>query len=149
MTINKLLEEEAYKEEDTIEEAKHTEGNEYPRYWHEYTKEEKEKNPSLKGHGIWIYKHREAMGVDANEKMVVHHIDGDKNNFDPENLALVSRSEHCKIDPNARKHFGCKVKGCTNPHYQHGYCLKHFMQKYRSGEFGHYDPKKNESKKNR
>lgn len=138
MTIEELLTEEAYKKDETLEEAKHVNPNEYPRYWHEYTKEEKEKNPDLKGHGKWIYKHREALGVDSDEEMVVHHINNDKNDFDPENLALVTRAEHCRIDPNARKHFGCKVEGCRNPHYEHGYCLKHFMQLYRKGKFGHH-----------
>lgn len=153
MNLDELLNKE---EEDILSEAKHTRSDEYPRYWHHFTPEEKEQYVK-EGHkpksGIWVYRHREAMGLDYHDKdKVVHHKSHDKNDYSKENLQIVTRSEHAIIDPN-RKIYGddekCKIKGCGNSIYSHYLCYKHYMQKYRKGEFGNYDPKKNKSKKDR
>lgn len=150
MNLDELLDKE---EKDILDEAKHTRSDEYPRYWHHFTPEEKEQYVK-EGHkpkaGIWIYRHREAMGLDYHDKdKVVHHKSRDKNDYSKENLQIVTRSEHAIIDPNARKCWKCSKKGCGNEHFAHGLCFKHYMQMYRKGEFGNYDPKKNKSKKDR
>lgn len=145
MKINEILDQEAYI---NIDEAHHTTELEYNRKWVEYTKEEREAHPE-KGYGYWELEHRKNMGVNSDEPKIVHHKDGNKHNNSPDNLMLITRAEHCKIDPNARKHYGCKIKGCKNPHYAKGYCLKHYMEKFRDGKFGHYNPKNNKSRKDR
>lgn len=90
------------------------------------------------------------MGLDYHDKdRLVHHKSHDKKDYNKNNLQIVSRSEHAIIDPNARKCFKCKIEGCGNEHYSHGLCFRHYMQKYRKGEFGNYNPKKNRSKKER
>ena len=33
-----------------------------------------------------------------------------------------------------RKHVGCKVEGCKNPHEAHGYCPSHYMKFHRHGD---------------
>lgn len=136
-----------------LDEAKHTRSDEYPRYWHHFTPEEKEQYVK-EGHkpksGCWIYKHREAMGLDYHDKdKIVHHRNRNKNDYDKKNLQVVSRSEHAIVDPNARKNFKCKMQGCGNEHYAHGLCRKHYMRLYRNNKFGNYDEAKNRSKKER
>lgn len=133
-----------------IEEAKHTNPNEYERVWVEFPKNEKHYYQSGKRkYGKWVYKHKEKMGVKETKNLVVHHKDNNKKNNSKSNLVVVTRAEHCRIDPNARKFTDCKVKGCKNKHYSHHLCLTHYMQRYRSGKIGNYDKSKNYSKKNR
>lgn len=149
MNLDELLDE----EEKILDEAIHVKASDYDRYWHHFTPEEKERY-TKEGHvpksGVWIYKHREAMGLDYHDKdKLVHHRNHDKHDYSKDNLQIVSRSEHAIIDPNARKHFKCSVPGCGNEHYSHKLCFRHYMQKYRKGEFGNYDPKKNKAKKER
>lgn len=150
MNLDELLDKE---EEDILSEAKHTRSDEYPRYWHHFTPEEKEQYVK-EGHkpkaGIWIYRHREAMGLDYHDKdKVVHHKSRDKNDYSKENLQITTRSEHAIIDPNARKCWKCSKKGCGNEHYAHNLCYKHYMQMYRKHKFGNYDKSKNKSLKDR
>lgn len=38
----------------------------------------------------------EELGRELGSNEMVHHIDGDKLNNTPENLSVVSRSEHCR-----------------------------------------------------
>ncbi len=129
MNLDKLLDKE---EVDMLSEAKHTSCLEYERRWYEMSKKEAEKYNTAHGthiHGYWVYDHREAAGCKYGDKRVVHHIDRDKHDNDPDNLQAVSRAEHCRIDPNALKHEGekCKVKGCDEPYYAHGLCRHHYM----------------------
>lgn len=145
MTINEILSDLTY-----IDEAKHTRPDEYDRKWMEYPKDEKHYYPSGKRkYGRWIYGHKEAMGVGEDKNKVVHHKNHNKHDNRPSNLQVCTRSEHCKIDPNARKFTDCKVPGCKNSHYSHHLCLKHYMQKYRKGKIGNYDKSKNYSKSSR
>lgn len=152
MNLDELLDK---NEEEILDEAKHTRSDEYTRYWHHFTPEEKEQYVK-EGHkpksGIWVYKHREAMGLDYHNKdVIVHHKDHDKHNYKKSNLKILSRAEHVREDPNALKHAGekCKEPGCGNSYYARGYCYKHYIAHFRKGEFGHYDPSKNKSKKER
>ena len=141
MNLDEILEEE---ENDILSEWHHTRSDEYPRIWHHFTPEEKEQYVK-EGHkpksGIWIYKHREAMGLDYHDKdVIVHHKNRDKNNYEKTNLQIVDRATHARIDPNAKKYSEndkCKEKGCGNSVYSHYYCYKHYMKHYRKGEFGH------------
>lgn len=141
MTLDELLQ----KNEEDIFEAIHTQASDYLRYWHHFTPEEKEAYVK-EGHkpksGIWIYKHREALGLTYKDKdVIVHHKNHDKHDFSKENLKILTRSEHAIEDPNARKNFKCSIKGCGNEHYAHKLCFKHYMQKYRK------DKQKKEQKK--
>ena len=152
MNLGELLDK---KEEEILNEAKHTRSDEYTRYWHHFTPEEKEQYVK-EGHkpksGIWVYRHREAMGLDYHNKdVIVHHKDHDKHNFKKSNLEILSRAEHVREDPNALKHKDeiCKEKGCGNSYYARGYCYKHYISHFRKGEFGNYNPSKNRSKKER
>lgn len=156
MNLDQILDEEEQDMfDELIGEAKHTRADEYSRYWHHFTDEEKKeyaKTHNVPKSGKWIYKHREVMGVTSDDKdVVVHHKNHDKHDFRKRNLQIVSRAEHCKIDPNALKHAGekCKEKGCGNDYYARGFCYKHYIAHFRKGEYGNYNPKKNRSKKER
>lgn len=54
--------------------------------------------------GETIDEHRLIMGVNG-FNTVIHHKDGDKGNNNPENLEVMTRSEHCKIHG-----FGIKIR---------------------------------------
>lgn len=148
MNLDQILDEEEQDMfDELLDEAKHTRADEYARYWHHFTDEEKAeyaKTHNVPKSGKWIYNHREAMGVTSDDKdVVVHHKNHDKHDYRKENLQVVSRAEHCRIDPNARKRWKCGIKGCGNEHYGRGYCLKHYMQMYRKHKFGNYNETKN------
>ena len=152
MNLDEILDE---FENNILDEAKKVRADSYPRYWHHFTQEEREQYVK-EGHkpksGIYIYKHREALGLDYHDKRIVHHKDKNKERFDKDNLVALTRAEHCQIEPNRKIYDDnekCKIKGCGNSIYSHYLCFKHYMQKYRKGEFGNYDPKKNLSKKDR
>lgn len=135
MTLNEILSNET----ETIDEAIHTLPSDYERYWHHFTPEEKEaytKEGHVPKSGLWIYKHREAMGLDYHDKRVVHHKDHDKHNNSKNNLQIVSRKEHAIIDPNALKHKGELCKECKKrPFYANHLCykcyMKHYMRKWK------------------
>lgn len=58
----------------------------------------------------------------------VHHIDGNKLNNSPSNLAIMSKSEHSKLESNRywtpRKNPPCK---CGRPFHSKGYCRYCYM----------------------
>ena len=140
MTLNELLSQEVKLPDELLDEAKHVRPDDYNREW---IKGENGK----KGH--WQPKHREVMGLTPDDPRVVHHKNHDKHDNRKSNLEVVSRAEHCKIDPNALTYTDCKVPGCKNPHYSHHLCKKHYMRAFRKGKFGNYDKSKNYSKKER
>lgn len=123
----------------------------YERYWKEWPLDEKHysKKTGNRLYGRWVYKHREQAGAEYGDGKVVHHIDHNKHNNSKKNLKKITQSDHCKIDPNSRKYFTCSVPGCKGIHYSRHLCLKHYMQKFRKGKFGNYDPEKNYSKEDR
>ena len=152
MNLDELLDKE---ENEILEEARHVRADDYERHWVEMSKEEADAYNKEHGthiHGYWEYPHRVAAGLKFGDKRISHHINKNKHDNRKENVVALTRSEHCKVEPN-RKIYGddekCKIKGCGNSIYSHYLCYKHYMQKYRKGEFGNYDPKKNKSKKDR
>lgn len=60
---------------------------------------------------------------------IVHHKDGNKRNNNPENLEVMTQSEHCK--KHFRKHIECSVDGCERPHVANGLCRYHYEKKRR------------------
>ena len=144
----RTLEEEEFK---TLVEAKLVVPTDYKRHWKEWPLDEKHysKKTGNRLYGRWVYDHREAAGAKYGDGKVVHHKDHNKHNNSASNLTKISQSDHCKIDPNSRKHFKCSVSGCNGEHYSHGLCQKHYMRKFREGKFGNYDKSKNYSKEER
>lgn len=136
-TIDNEFSEKIIWEDETINEAKKITPLAYERYWKEFPKNEKHysKKTGNRLYGIWVYKHREKAGAKYGDGKIVHHKDEDKHNNSKSNLEKMSQSEHCKIDPNAKKYEGCKIKDCKNEHYSQGYCQKHYMQRFRAGKF--------------
>lgn len=132
-TINKEFEDTKiiWEDDETIDEAKVVTPLDYKRHWHEFSKDEVHysKKTGKRLYGCWIYDHRAAAGASYGDGKIVHHKDHDKKNNSKSNLSKISQSEHCKIDPNSRKHFKCKV--CGKPHYAKGFCLNCYMKKYR------------------
>ena len=47
------------------------------------------------------------MGLSPSDPRVVHHKNGNKHDNRKSNLQVVSRAEHCKIDPNALQYTDC------------------------------------------
>lgn len=139
MTLRELIDTEAnekiyWEDDDAIDEAKEVTPLYYERRWYEFPKNEKHysKKTHNRLYGCWIYSHREAAGAKYGDGTVVHHKDHDKHNNSKSNLEKISQSEHCKIDPNARKTYKCKI--CGKPHYAKGLCKAHYMQALRSGK---------------
>lgn len=131
MNLDNLLDNE---ENSTLEEAKKILGSDYTRFWHHFTPEEKEQYVK-EGHkpksGIWIYKHREALGLDYHDKRVVHHKNKDKHCNRKSNLVALSRAEHAIVEPNALKHKGEKCSECKKrPYYANGLCYNCYMRHY-------------------
>lgn len=154
MTLKELVDKENsekvfWEDDEIIDEAKVVTPLDYKRHWVEFPKNEKHysKKTGNRLYGIYIYDHREAAGAKYGDGKVVHHKDHNKHNNSKSNLEKVSQSDHCKIDPNARKCYKCKI--CGEPHYAKGYCKKHYMQKLRAGKFGNYDKEKNYAKDER
>lgn len=153
MNLNELLNKNIEISEELIDEAKHIRPTDYERRWIEFTPEERkayEEKTGKKLYGYYSYKHREEAGASFNDGFVVHHVDNDKHDNKKANLKKISRSEHCKVDPNAAKpHKGEVCKDCGDKYYARGYCFKCYMKHLRKGDFGKYNPKNNLSKKDR
>ena len=113
MTIEEIFNLSEEQAELLIEKA----ANLYPRHW------DKDKR-------LWIYKHREELGLtDKDKDLVVHHKDDDHTNFNPDNLVAVTRAEHARLGKPALKHEKCKI--CGEPHFAKGYCQKHYKRIWR------------------
>lgn len=145
---NTFLEEEEY---EALVEAKKVSPLDYKRHWEEWPLSEKHysKKTGNRLYGRWVYDHRENAGATYGDGKIVHHHNHDKHDNSKSNLSKISQSEHCKIDPNARKHTGCKIKGCNGEHFAQGFCQKHYMQRFRKGKYGHYNKDNNYSKEER
>ena len=149
MNLDELLDKE---EAEVLDEAVHIKASDYERHWVEMSKEEAaayNKEHGTHIHGYWEYPHRVAAGLKFGDNRISHHKNKDKHDNRKENVVALSRAEHCRVEPNARKHFKCSVPGCGNEHYAHNLCFKHYMQKYRKHDFGNYNKNKNKSKEER
>lgn len=63
------------------------------------------------------------------DELIVHHIDGNKGNNDPDNLVWMTQSEHMKLHLTGAKHFPCD--GENNANYRHGMCVGGQSKEYR------------------
>lgn len=135
--------------EDELNEAKIVTPKDYDRRWVEWPLSEKHysKKTGRRLYGRWVYKHREVAGAEYGDNTVVHHRNAHKDCNKKSNLEKMSRAEHCRVEPNALKHTKCRI--CGAPHFSHGLCQKHYMQQFRKGKYGNYDPSKNRSKDER
>lgn len=61
---------------------------------------------------------------------IVHHIDHDKKNNHPDNLMVMTQSEHARL--HSTKNLLCGIEGCGKKHRQRGYCDKH-RKMYKTG----------------
>jgi hypothetical protein len=80
--------------------------------------------------GIWIYDHREKLGLKPNDGFIGHHKDRNKENNNKKNLQKVDRRSHAIIDPNAKKYQDddkCDVKGCSKKPVAKGKCWAHYI----------------------
>ena len=73
----------------------------------------------------------EKIGRKLKENEVVHHMDGDKRNNNPENLAVVTRSEHAKIHANVLD----KSKKVVQIEKQNGSVIKTWDSATEAAEF--------------
>lgn len=101
----------------TEKKGKPWKANQYPRHWNKET-------------NLWSYSHREKLGLGPNDRdKVVHHKDGDINNFHKRNLQILTRGEHAAIGKPALKHEKCRY--CGEKHFAKGLCRKHYYKKFR------------------
>ena len=132
-----------------LDEAKKVVPTDYERHWVEWPLDEKHysKKTGRRLYGYWSYRHREVAGAHYGDNSIVHHKNGVKHDNSKNNLKKMSQADHCRVDPNSRKRYKCRI--CGAPHFCQGLCQKHYMQKFRKGKFGNYDPSKNRSKDER
>lgn len=64
---------------------------------------------------------------------IVHHIDGNKKNNNPDNLVLTTRQKH-SAQHSTKYNPICKVIGCGEKHFGKGYCARHLWQVRRHGK---------------
>lgn len=80
-----------------------------------------------------IPEHRHIMHqIDPREnesELHVHHIDGNKSNNDPSNLAWMTKSEHMRLHHLGENHFPCSGK--NNANYRHGMCVNGQSEEYK------------------
>lgn len=61
----------------------------------------------MPGHGVYVYEHRrvasEMLKRPLTSKEVVHHKNGDKTDNRPENLQVMTQSEHARLHKTTRQ----------------------------------------------
>ena len=78
---------------------------------------------------LWVYDHRDKLGLSPNNQEIVHHKNGNHKDNSEENLEPLSRADHARVERPALKHETCKI--CGEKHYAEHLCQKHYMRKYR------------------
>lgn len=78
---------------------------------------------------------REQLGRELLPGEVVHHIDGDGKNNDPNNLVVITASEHSRVH-HPRLAGPCFVKGCDRERYALGMCSRHYQSYYKKRKAG-------------
>lgn len=68
---------------------------------------------------------------------VVHHVDGNSLNNDPDNLVVITQSIHASI--HSTKNRQCTVPGCTRKHVARGMCNLHWKRWKKAMEKGVHD----------
>lgn len=66
----------------------------------------------------------EMLGRPLKKGEIVHHKDGNKQNNSPENLEIMTQSEHAAI--HSVKNRLCEIEGCERKHYSKGMCQYHY-----------------------
>lgn len=68
---------------------------------------------------VWKYVHRAIMETKLGRPLIkgeiVHHLDGDKQNNNPDNLILTTMSKHSSLPKNHNGHPRCAVCGYRHP----------------------------------
>lgn len=74
---------------------------------------------------------------------IVHHIDHNKKNNHPDNLMVMTQSEHARL--HSTKNRKCEVDGCDNKHRSLGLCNSHYRKmRYKTI----YKPRRNHAQAN-
>lgn len=89
----------------------------------------KPQHPSANFRG-YVQEHRlvveSKIGRFLRKNEIVHHIDENKLNNAPENLRVMTQSEHLSL--HRRKEFFCSIKNCMKKHRARKMCVYHYNQ---------------------